>query len=267
VLRYVHGYGEREARRLQDQAFAVRDLLHGDTAYAPGSLVLEAGCGTGAQTVTLSRRSPGARFVSIDVSEDSLAQARAAAGREGLANVEFGAADIYVLPFADEAFDHVFVCYVLEHLPDPAGALAALRRVLRAGGSITAIEGDHGSCYWHPETEAGLHVWQCLIDVQARLGGDSLIGRRLYPLLAGAGFRDVAVSPRVVYADAGRPAVVDAFVRRTIVAMVEGVREQALAMGLTDGETWRAGIRDLNRVADRPDGTFCYTFFKAVGRR
>jgi cyclopropane fatty-acyl-phospholipid synthase-like methyltransferase len=73
---YVHGYHPRENERLQDQAGTLVDLLHSDTAYASGSRVLEAGCGVGAQTVTLARRSPDARFVSVDISADSLAEAK-----------------------------------------------------------------------------------------------------------------------------------------------------------------------------------------------
>ncbi|MBV8457682.1 MAG: methyltransferase domain-containing protein, partial [Acetobacteraceae bacterium] len=45
----------------------------------------------------------------------------------------------------DASFDHVFVCFVLEHMPDPETALAELQRVLKLGGSRTVIEGDHGS--------------------------------------------------------------------------------------------------------------------------
>ena len=51
----------------------------------------------------------------------------------------------------------------------------------------------------------------------------------------------------------------------TFAAMVEGVREPALAMGLIDEATWAQGIRDLH-AATGPNGTFCYTFFKGVGR-
>ena len=56
---YVHGYETRENVRLQDQASALVELLHHDTFYPAGSRVLEAGCGVGAQTVTLARNSPG----------------------------------------------------------------------------------------------------------------------------------------------------------------------------------------------------------------
>jgi cyclopropane fatty-acyl-phospholipid synthase-like methyltransferase len=66
---YVHGYDPRENERLQNQAGALVELLHWDTSYPAGSRVLEAGCGIGAQTVTLARRSPDARFTSIDLSD------------------------------------------------------------------------------------------------------------------------------------------------------------------------------------------------------
>lgn len=47
---YVHGYSKKESHRLADQADTLAELLHYDTFYPPGSRVLEAGCGTGAQT-------------------------------------------------------------------------------------------------------------------------------------------------------------------------------------------------------------------------
>lgn len=64
---YVHGYDAREGDRLSDQAGALVDMLHVDTQYPSGSLILEAGCGVGVQTVTLADRSPRARVVAVDV--------------------------------------------------------------------------------------------------------------------------------------------------------------------------------------------------------
>ena len=263
---YVHGYSAREAERLADQAGTLSELLHHDTAYPPGSLVLECGCGTGAQTVILAARHPGARIVSVDISAESLEQARARVEEAGYRNVEFQRADLFDLPFDGEHFDHVFLCFVLEHVQAPAAALHGLKRVLRREGTITAIEGDHGSWYCHPRTDAAARAVQCLVDVQARLGGDALVGRQIYPLLVEAGFRDVRVSPRMVYVDNSRPDLVEGFSKNTFIAMVEGVREQALSLGLIDPDTWEKGIADLYRATE-PDGTFCYTFFKGVATR
>lgn len=263
---YVHGYSERESVRLSDQANTLEELLHSDTKYPAGSKVLEAGCGIGAQTVILSKNSPQAQITSIDISGDSLNLAKKRAAEEGVTNVEFRVENIFDLPFEDESFDHIFVCFVLEHLKEPVLALEKLRRVLKKGGTVTVIEGDHGSCFFHPETEAGVEAWNSLIEVQAELGGDSLIGRQVYPLLKQAGFIDIMTSPRMVYSDSSRPHMEEGFVRRTIIPMVEGVRESAIEMEIIDAETFDRGIDDLHMTAAEY-GTFVYTFFKGVGRK
>lgn len=254
---YVHGYGPHESRRLGDQADTLASLLHAGTAYPPGSRVLEVGCGVGAQTVHLVRSSPRALLTSIDVDQESLDKARARVS----GNVEFRRADLFDL--AGEEFDHLFVCFVLEHLREPRRALEELRRLLRPGGTITVIEGDHGSALFHPDSEAAHEVIDCLVTLQRRAGGDALIGRRVEPLLTAAGYRDVRTRPCTVYADRTRPELVEGFTRNTFTAMVAGVRDEALAAGLASETRWRQGIDALERTAG-PGGTFHYTFFKAV---
>lgn len=260
---YVHGYTEREGRRLRDQSQTLSGLLHHDTLYPAGSRILEAGCGVGAQTVIIARQNPRSQFTSVDISADSVAAARKTARAAGLSNAEFQVADIFRLPFAAESFDHVFLCFVLEHLPQPARALETLKHFLKPGGTLTLIEGDHGSTFFHPPSAAAWKTIQCLIDLQAAAGGDALIGRRLYPLLHAAGFAAVTVSPRFVYVDSSRPEWVRGFTQDTYIAMVEGVREAALAAGLITAAAWAEGIAALKASAGN-GGTFCYTFFKAV---
>ncbi|HQK79939.1 MAG TPA: class I SAM-dependent methyltransferase [Syntrophales bacterium] len=261
---YVHGYDLRENIRLQDQATTLVELLHADTAYPAGSCVLEAGCGVGAQTVTLAKNSPGAAILSIDISETSIAQAEREIQAAGLTNVRFQRGDIFQLPFAPQSFDHVFVCFVLEHLAEPIAALGKLKALLRPGGTITVIEGDHGSAYFYPDSAAARAAILCQVRLQARAGGNALIGRSLYPLLVEAGYRDVRVSPRLVYVDASRPELVEGFTKKTFTAMIEGVRQAALTAGSSDPATFDKGIGDLYRTTEA-DGTFCYTFFKALG--
>lgn len=261
---YVHGYSGDEARRLGDQADTLATLLHAGTTYPAGSRVLEVGCGVGAQTVHLVTASPEVDLVSVDVSADSLAQARArVAAQAPGARVEWHRADLLDLPFADDAFDHLFVCFVLEHLREPHRALARLRRVLRPGGTITVIEGDHGSALFHPDSAYARAAIGCLIEQQSATGGNALIGRQLQPLLTAAGYLDVTVRPRTVYADQTRPELVDGFTRSTFIAMIEPVRDDALAAGLISAADWDRGVDDLHRSA-ADGGTFHYTFFKAL---
>jgi trans-aconitate methyltransferase len=251
---YVHGYSTYEAQRLSDQADTLVDLLHADTRFPAGSRVLEVGCGVGAQTIHLVAGSPGIELVAIDVSAESVEKARAR-----VPGVDFRQADLFSL--GDETFDHIFVCFVLEHLIDPVAALVALRRVLRPGGTITVIEGDHDSAFFHPDSTYARAAISCLVKLQAKTGGDALIGRRLWPLLTAAGYRDVLVRPRTVYADPSRPSYVESFTRNTFTAMIAGVRNDAIAAGLATAADFDRGIADLSRTAE---GTFHYTFFKAV---
>ncbi len=261
--RYVHGYAARESVRLVDQATTLAEILHCDTVYPAGSNVLEAGCGVGAQTIILARNSPGAKFTAIDLAEESLRDARGRVSSQGFTNVTFRQADIFHLPYDDECFDHVFICFVLEHLTNPLEALLCLRRVLKRGGTITAIEGDHGSTYFHPDSPGARKAIQCLVDIQAGMGGNSLIGRQLYPLLRKANYADVRVSPRMVYVDSSKPELVEGFTKNTFIAMVEGVKEQAVRSGLMDEVDWDQGVRDLYKTTGK-DGTFIYTFFKGI---
>jgi len=261
---YVHGHSGREQIRCFDQANTLSELLHHDTRYASGSKVLEPGCGVGAQTIILAKNNPETRFISFDISSSSVTKARALIRHEGMMNVNFLTGDTYNLPFSQGEFDHIFVCFVLEHLKHPLEALQSLKPALKPSGTITVIEGDHGSTYFYPESELAMKTVQCLIEVQARLGGNSLIGRQLYPLLMQAGFQGVSVSPRVVYVDGSRPEWIEGFTRNTFNAMVEGVKEQALDLGLMDETSWERGIADLYTTAN-DEGTFLYTFFKGIG--
>lgn len=263
MQKYVHGYSEKESCRLTDQANILADLLHNDSCYPPGDIILEAGCGIGAQTTIIAGMNPKSRFLSIDISEDSLNRAKAAIEERRLENVSIQKADIFDLPFASESFDHIILCFVLEHLSSPLDALKNLLHVLKPGGTLTAIEGDHGSFYCYPESREAVQAVECLIKVQSLLGGNALIGRQLYPLLKSAGLKNVSISPRIVYVDSSRQALVDGFSKNTFIAMVEAVKQQALSLKLIEEDTWNKGITDLYRATGE-DGTFCYTFFKGV---
>jgi ubiquinone/menaquinone biosynthesis C-methylase UbiE len=261
---YVHGYSTTEADRLADQANTLAELLHPSVRFPPGSRVLEAGCGIAAQTVHLARNNPEVQFISFDSSHASIEIARKKIADEGLRNVKLEVADIYNLHYTAGSFDHVFVCFLLEHLHDPQRALVGLKKVLKNGGGIVVIEGDHGSYYCHPKSAAADRVVQCLIDAQAHKKGNALIGRQLYPLLVGAGYCETRVFPRMVYVDAGKPELVEGFTKKTFIAMIEGVKEEALSLGLSTEELWDQGVSDLYRATGE-DGTFCYTFFQAIG--
>ncbi len=264
--KYVHGYSEREAIRLKDQAATLDEIIHHDTIFPKNSMVLEAGCGVGAQTKIIATKNPDSRFISVDISEDSIREANGMIRSLGIDNVELKVADLYHLPFGDETFDSVIVCFVLEHLHNPIQALKELKRVLKKGGTIMAIEGDHGSTFFYPDSKDAYSAIDCQVQLQKQSGGNSNIGRELYPLFQSVELSNISVSPRMVYVDGSRPQLVEGFIKNTFTAMIEGVGTKAIQQGIVDRPTFENGIKDLYRTAE-PDGVFSYTFFKGFGTK
>ena len=238
-MTYVHGYTERETQRLLEQALILEDLLHSDTVYKDGEKVLEAGCGVGGQTQILCRRNPGAKFTCIDISEKSLQQAEKMTRENGIRNASFQQADILSLPFKADSFNHVFVCFVLEHLKDPDFALNRLVKLLKPGGTLTVVEGDHGSGFWTPETPESRKAWGGLVRSQCELGHDPYIGRRLYPLLRRTGLKIRYVEPRWVYADQSNPELLGGVIDQIIAPMVYSAENQVMEYGLMGKLDWQ----------------------------
>lgn len=261
---YIHGYTAKEAARLTDQANALDNLLHHDSVWSDGSLILEAGCGVGAQTKIIAQKNIDSQFISIDISSKSIKQAEELTNSLGITNVKYKKADIFNLPFKKNHFDHIFVCFVLEHLVNPINALVELKRVVKPGGTIMVIEGDHGSAYFYPESRDADKAIQCQVELQKQNGGDANIGRKLYPLLCKSGFDKVSISPRMVYVDDSRPNLVEGFTKNTFTAMIEGIADTAVSKKLISRKQMNNGIKDLYTAAEG-DGTFCYTFFKGTG--
>ncbi|MDD4190905.1 MAG: hypothetical protein PHI28_06225 [Mangrovibacterium sp.] len=63
---YVHGYTNKEALRLNDQAATLDDIIHYDPVFPQNALILEAGCGVGAQTRIIATKNPDSNFISVN---------------------------------------------------------------------------------------------------------------------------------------------------------------------------------------------------------
>jgi SAM-dependent methyltransferase len=96
--------------------------------------ILIAGCGTGRQTALTASRLPQERIASIDISEASLAYARARCAALGLNDIGFQTLDLHEVEKLGRQFDAIMCAGVLHHLPDPEKGWEALVRVLKPGG-------------------------------------------------------------------------------------------------------------------------------------
>ena len=126
-------------------AVAGNGMLLDRAAVGPGMRVLDAGCGPGRLTILAARRvGQRGEVVALDVQEGMLARVRQRAARGGIANVRtvFGDIESVAPPAGVEAesFGLALLVAVLGEIPDRAGALRALRTVLRPGGVLSITE-------------------------------------------------------------------------------------------------------------------------------
>jgi SAM-dependent methyltransferase len=164
---------------------------------APGTQLLDIGCGPGTITAGLAGRVQAGWVIGIDAAAEALPAARAEAERHGQRNIRLAAGDAGRLPFRDAGFDVVHAHQVLQHLADPVAALAEMRRVCRPGGVVAARDGDYGGMFWFPE-DPELAEWQALYRKVARAtGGEPDAGRRMVAWARSAGCTDIRASASV----------------------------------------------------------------------
>src|SRR5437016_6053020 len=175
-MTYTHGHHESVLRshrwRTVDNSAA-----YAASYFVAGASVLDVGCGPGTITLDIARRVAPGKVIGIDASADVIAQAQRDAAE--VENVEFATGDIYALDFADASFDVVHAHQVLQHVPDPVGALREMRRVCKPDGVVAARDGDYGAYRWYPD-EPEIDRWLELYRVIARHNrGEPDAGRKL----------------------------------------------------------------------------------------
>ena len=263
---YVHGYSNFESDRLINQANSISEFIHYDSTWPEGDSVLEVGCGVGAQTKILAAKNPSCSFTSIDISGKSIAKAKADPELAKMVNVDFVHLDVFDLKVLGQQFDHIFICFVLEHLADPVNLLQFVGQFLKSGGTVTVIEGDHGSAYFHPESVYADKAIAAQVSYQNKKGGNANIGREVFALLSSGNFSNVSVSPRCIYVDDNNGPLKESFIIDTFTAMIEGMKNRIVAAGVESEMVMSKGINDL-KLTNQKNGTFSYTFFKGIGTK
>lgn len=105
-----------------------------------GETILDIGSGFGSLTMELAKNNPDSRVYGIDLHDSLTGQAQMNAEILGVPNVEFRTGSAYALPFGDGSVDAVTCFFMLHHLEDIKFALFEIKRVLKKGGSLTAVE-------------------------------------------------------------------------------------------------------------------------------
>ena len=249
---YVHGYATEEQERLVAQAEHWREeLILAGTVLAPGTRLLEVGCGVGAVLGILGDAFPGVVLAGVDFEERQLGAARAHLARLGL-QADLRQADALALPHDDASFDHVWMMWFLEHVDDPVGALREARRVLVPGGSLTAIEVDYNSVWASPTSDALQALFQAVARAMDTTGRSDA-GARLSGWLVDAGFGSVDPGERrLSYSGSSLARQVP-----YVTAVVESTLASLPTPELEDG------LADLRALAETPGAALGWVVHKA----
>jgi ubiquinone/menaquinone biosynthesis C-methylase UbiE len=189
--------GVLELRAADSQQRAMLEEYTAQLDLAPGSELLEVGCGTGAVSRYLATLPGVAHVTGVDPSALFVERARELAGD---APVDFVAGDGRALELDDASFDAVVFHTSLCHVPERERAIAEAHRVLRPGGRVAVFDGDYATMTMALDAPDPLQ--SCAKAVLEMLVYDQWLMRRIAPLLADAGFSDVRVAGHT-YTSAG----------------------------------------------------------------
>ncbi|MEW6732457.1 MAG: class I SAM-dependent methyltransferase [Acidobacteriota bacterium] len=188
--KYIHGTDACEQQRLAALNQITNSSFIDFLELTGHEIVLEVGSGLGILSSAIAARLPRGRVVGLEYATAQLVAAQINAA----ANLNFCQADAHNIPLLNDSFDLVYCRYLLEHVGNPIQVLEEIRRVLKPGGRIYIQENNIAVNTLYPDCSHFNIVWQKFILLQKKLGGDPLIGKKLFALLQGTGFRNIELS-------------------------------------------------------------------------
>ncbi len=130
-----------KAKFPEDQISLVRArVLPAVLQEIKGETILDIGSGFGTLTLEIAKNNPDSKIYGVDIHDSHTYQAQMNARILGVPNLEFKTGSIYALPFKSDSMDAVTCFYMLHHLEDLKLALMEIKRVLKKGGILTAVE-------------------------------------------------------------------------------------------------------------------------------
>lgn len=261
---YLHGFTQDEQERLRKQARFGEFTVYQNINLSSVQHLLEVGCGVGAQSEILLRRFPDLKITGIDRSTKQLQAAKTrlsslpgAAGRFDLKEM-----DATAMQFSSNSFDGAFLCWILEHVPDPIRVLSEVRRVLRPGSVIYITEVMNASFFLDPYSPNVWKYWMAFNEYQLEQQGDPFVGAKLGNFLLQLGYRDIQTEVKTWFLDNRSPQA-----RKDCIEywteLLLSASDQLLAAKCVSEEVVQGMKDEMAKVASDPNAVFYYSFVQA----
>jgi ubiquinone/menaquinone biosynthesis C-methylase UbiE len=261
---YLHGFDPKEQERLLHQAKFLEPYIYKGIDLEFRKNLLEVGCGVGAQTEILLRRFPDLKITGVDLSSAQLEVAKRIlkkpmAGKR----VTLKRQDAQKLALAKKDHDAAFLCWFLEHVPQPLTVLKKVRKHLKKGAKIYCTEVFNQTLFMEPYSPAYLKYWFEFNDLQCEINGHPFIGAQLGHLLKEAGFTDVQTEIRPMHFDSREPEKRAAFTEYFFQILVRA-EPALLKAGRVDQKLINQIKKEVQAVKRNPDAVFFYAFMRAT---
>jgi len=264
ALPYLHGFTTEEQQRLLKQAEFLEHIVYLNIDLTDVKDLLEVGCGVGAQSSILLRRFPKLNLTGIDFSADQLGAAKSQLASLAYAEDRYKLKrmDAQNMDFKAKMFDGAFLCWILEHVPEPTRILNEVRRVLRPGGIVYVTEVVNSSFFLDPYSPNVWKYWMALNDYQYDGAGDPFVGAKLGNMLTAVGFQMVETNVVTMHLDNRHPEK-----RRQMIAywtnLMVSAADQLIKAGYVDKATVDGMKKEMRSAEKDPNAVFMYSFMQA----
>jgi ubiquinone/menaquinone biosynthesis C-methylase UbiE len=262
--KYLHGFNRKEQTRLLHQARFLEPYIYRGVDLEFKENILEVGCGVGAQTQILCRRFPDLKITGVDLSDEQLAVARQVLKKQlKSGQVTLLKQDAQTLHLAKKDYDGAFLCWLLEHVPDPVKVLKGVRKHLKRGATVYLSEVFNQTLFLEPYSPAFIKYWFEFNDLQNSIKGHPFIGAQLGHLLKAAGFVNIQTEVRSLHFDSREPEKRAAFTDYFYNILLSA-ETTLLESGRIDRKVLTEMKREVERVKKACDAVFFYAYIRAT---
>jgi len=257
---YIHGTTAEEQSRLAKLNYLTNTSFLEFVEVKETDQVLELGSGLGILAENISQKLATGCMTGIEISPEQIA--KCPPENEKLV---FVCGDAQDLPFEENTFNTVYCRYILEHVPDPLRVLKEANRVLKPGGKIFIQENAILLLKLYPECIVFDQVWNAFARYQSLIGGDAMIGLKLYDLLKQAGFKkpSLSIAPELHYKESGTHiAWTD-----NLIGNIRSAKNQMIRGNYISEQQYAEALNELEEFKGNENAASYFYWNRAVARK